>query len=148
MQYLIKKGKVTITIRKKKKGGLGKFIAGLGLGALAGVLFAPKAGSETRKELKAKLDELLEKLKDVDKKEVKEYVEAKIFEIKEALDDLDKEKVLKIAKKKASEIQDLADELVDYAIEKGTPILEKAAADVRAKAVEVTKEVLEKLEEK
>ena len=148
MQYLIKKGKVTITMSKKKKGGLGKFIAGLGLGALAGVLFAPKAGSETRKELKAKLDELLEKLKDVDKKEVKEYVEAKIFEIKEALDDLDKEKVLKIAKKKASEIQDLADELVDYAIEKGTPILEKAAADVRAKAVEVTKEVLEKLEEK
>ena len=146
MQYLIKKGKVTITMSKQKKGGLGKFIAGLGLGALAGVLFAPKAGSETRKELKAKLDELLEKLKDVDKKE--EYVEAKIFEIKEALDDLDKEKVLKIAKKKASEIQDLADELVDYAIEKGTPILEKAAADVRAKAVEVTKEVLEKLEEK
>ena len=148
MQYLIKKGKVTITMSKQKKGGLGKSIAGLGLGALAGVLFAPKAGSETRKELKAKLDELLEKLKDVDKKEVKEYVEAKIFEIKEALDDLDKEKVLKIAKKKASEIQDLADELVDYAIEKGTPILEKAAADVRAKAVEVTKEVLEKLEEK
>ena len=148
MQYLIKKGKVTITMSKQKKGGLGKFTAGLGLGALAGVLFAPKAGSETRKELKAKLDELLEKLKDVDKKEVKEYVEAKIFEIKEALDDLDKEKVLKIAKKKASEIQDLADELVDYAIEKGTPILEKAAADVRAKAVEVTKEVLEKLEEK
>ena len=133
---------------KQKKGVLGKFIAGLGLGALAGVLFAPKAGSETRKELKAKLDELLEKLKDVDKKEVKEYVEAKIFEIKEALDDLDKEKLLKIAKKKASESQDLADELVDCAIEKGTPILEKAAADVRAKAVEVTKEVLEKLEEK
>ena len=125
-----------------------RYPTSLGLGALAGVLFAPKAGSETRKELKAKLDELLEKLKDVDKKEVKEYVEAKIFEIKEALDDLDKEKVLKIAKKKASEIQDLADELVDYAIEKGTPILEKAAADVRAKAVEVTKEVLEKLEEK
>lgn len=148
MQYLIRKRKVTITMSKQKKGGLGKFIAGLGLGALAGVLFAPKAGSETRKELKAKLDELLEKLKDVDKKEVKEYVEAKIFEIKEALDDLDKEKVLKIAKKKASEIQDLADELVDYAIEKGTPILEKAAADVRAKAVDVTKEVLEKLEEK
>ena len=55
MQYLIKKGKVTITMSKQKKGGLGKFIAGLGLGALAGVLFAPKAGSETRKELKAKL---------------------------------------------------------------------------------------------
>ena len=38
--------------------------------------------------------------------------------------------------------------LVDYAIEKGTPVLESAAADVRAKAIDVTKEVLEKLENK
>lgn len=131
-----------------KKGGFGKFVAGLGFGALAGVLLAPKPGSETRKELKQKIDEMLDKTKDIDKEEVKEYIETKIFEIKEALTDLDKEKVAKIAKKKASEIQDLADELVDYAIEKGTPVLEKAASDVRAKAVCVTKEVLNKLEEK
>lgn len=31
--------------------GLGWFLAGLGLGALVGVLYAPKAGSETREEL-------------------------------------------------------------------------------------------------
>ena len=59
-----------------------------------------------------------------------------------------RKKVLKLAKKKAVEIQDMADELVDFAIEKGTPILESAAADVRAKAIDVTKEVLEKLEKK
>lgn len=133
---------------KKKKKGLGKFIAGLGLGAAVGVLFAPKAGSETRKELKVKMDALLNDLKKVDADEVKETIEAKIFEIKEALADLDKEKILKIAKKKVVEIQDMADELVDYAIEKGTPVLESAAADVRAKAIDVTKEVLEKLENK
>lgn len=133
---------------KKKKKGLGKFIAGLGLGAAVGVLFAPKAGSETRKELKVKMDALLNDLKNVDADEVKETIEAKIFEIKEALADLDKEKILKIAKKKVVEIQDMADELVDYAIEKGTPVLESAAADVRAKAIDVTKEVLEKLENK
>jgi hypothetical protein len=33
--------------------GLGWFLAGLGLGALAGVLYAPKAGKETREELVA-----------------------------------------------------------------------------------------------
>lgn len=32
-------------------GGLGWFLAGLGLGALAGVLYAPKAGRETREDL-------------------------------------------------------------------------------------------------
>lgn len=33
--------------------GLGWFLAGLGLGALVGVLYAPKAGKETREDLKA-----------------------------------------------------------------------------------------------
>ena len=71
----------------KKKHGFGKFLAGIGLGAAVGVLFAPKAGSETRKELKLKCDELHAKLNEVDANEVKESIEAKMFEIKEALED-------------------------------------------------------------
>jgi gas vesicle protein len=34
-------------------GGFGWFLAGLGIGALVGVLYAPKAGKETREDLKA-----------------------------------------------------------------------------------------------
>lgn len=34
-------------------GGLGWFLAGLGVGALVGVLYAPKAGKETREDLVA-----------------------------------------------------------------------------------------------
>ena len=67
----------------KKKGGFFKFLAGIGIGAAAGVLLAPKAGSETRKELKAQFEKMLEELKNVDVDEVKENVEAKVFEIKE-----------------------------------------------------------------
>ena len=130
----------------KKKRGLGKFLLGAGVGATLGVLFAPKKGSETRKELKQKMDELIEKVKNVDAKEVKENIEAKIFEIKTELEDLDKEKVLKIAKKKANDIKNMAEELVNYAIEKGTPVLEDAAVAVREKAIAVTREVLKKLE--
>lgn len=131
-----------------KKHGFGKFLAGIGIGAAAGVLFAPKNGSETRKDLKKYISQLLDEVKNVDVEEVKDNIEAKIFEIRESLTDLDKEKVQAIAKKKVKEVQDMADELVSYAVEKGTPILEEKAETVRKKAIDVTKEVLKKLEEK
>ena len=78
--------------------------------------------------------------------DVKFAIEMKVTEIKNELEDLDKEKVLKIAKKQASNLKDKADELVNYAIEKGTPVLEKAADAIREKTIVVTREILNKLE--
>lgn len=129
-----------------KEKGFGKFLAGAALGAGLGLLFAPKSGKDTRKELKQKMDEMLLKLKDVDAEEVKEEFEIKLYQMKSELEELDKEKVLKIAKKKASEIQEKAEELVNYAIEKGTPVLEKSATAIRETAISATKEVLARLE--
>ncbi len=133
-------------ILMSKKNGLGKFILGASIGAGIGFLFAPKKGSETRRELKKKMDELVDKARGIDIEEVKENIEIKIAEIREELSDLDKEKVLKIAKKKAKQVQDMAEELVQYAVSKGTPVLESSAEAVRQKAIEVTREVLNKLE--
>lgn len=130
-----------------KKKGLGKFIAGLAVGAGLGVLFAPKKGSETREDLKRKIEELIQKVKEIDKEELKAMIELKIDEIKLELEDLDKEKVLKIARDKGNQIKAKAEELVAIAKEKGTPILNKAAEEVREKAIAVVKEVLAKLEE-
>ena len=128
------------------KKGLGKFVLGTALGVGLGVLFAPESGEKTRKNLMKKMNELLDKLKEVDANEVKDEIEKKVVEIKDELADLDREKVLALAKEKAKVVGKKAEELVELAKEKGTPVLESAADSVRGEAIKVTKAVLDKLE--
>ncbi len=130
-----------------KEHGFGKFLTGALIGAGLGVLLAPKKGSETRKELKEKMDELVKEIKEIDYGEVKTHLLNKVNELKEELKDLDREKALAVAKAKASQIKDKAEELLEVAKEKGTPMVEKAAKEMKEKTVEVLKEVLAKLEE-
>lgn len=130
----------------KNSSGLGKFIAGAAIGAGLGLLFAPKKGSEIRAILKSKFDELMIQIKKIDVEEVKEEFEDRLQEIKEELADLDKEKVLDVAKEKAALVKKKTQELVDLAIDKGTPVLRDAAEEVRLKSIDVTKDVLKKLE--
>lgn len=135
-------------ILMSKKKGFGKFLVGAAIGAGLGVLFAPKKGSETRKELKVKIDELLENAKKINVEDIRDEFDNKLEIIKNELEDLDKEKVLKIAKQKAEELKKDAEELVELAVQKGTPVLCNIAEEIRLKAIEVTKEVLKKLENK
>ena len=133
-------------LMSKKKGNMKALLAGVGIGAGLGLLFAPKKGSELRKDLKNKLDELVGKVKEIELDEVKDEFFAKVDNIKAELEDLDKEKVLKIAKQKGEELKKKTGELVKLAKEKGTPVLENVANEVREKAIVVVKDVLNKLE--
>ena len=129
-----------------KKGGIGKFVAGMAVGAGLGLLFAPKSGAETRKELKKKIDELIKKLKNIDVKEIRDSFVKKIDDIKADLADLDKEKVLEIAKKKAEDIKTKLDNLMTEAKEKATPVVQKTVDDLRKKTIVVLKDTIKKLE--
>ena len=111
-----------------------------------GVIFNIALNYGGRDEIVKAVKNIVNQVKEIDPEDLKAEFDKKVAEIKEELEDLDKEKVLKIAKKKGNEIKKKADELVDLAVAKGTPVLKKAAEDVRDKAVEVTKDVQKKLE--
>ena len=130
-----------------KKSGLGKFILGAGIGAGIALLLAPQEGSKTRKELKIKLDELLDKAKQIDVDDVKADIIQRVEELRMGVKDLDKEKALEIAKSQAKKIEKKANELYEVAKEKSAPVIEKAAKEVKETALKAAKEVVNKLEE-
>lgn len=133
---------MTKIMSRRKKG----LLTGILIGAGLGVLFAPKKGSETRKDLANKLNELTEKVKEIELEDVKDTISKKITDLKNELADLDKEKIQAIARKKAEQIKNKAEELYVLAVEKGTPILEKSAEDIRNKTIELLNGTAEKLE--
>ena len=132
---------------RERKGGFGKFVGGLAIGAGLGLLFAPDNGKNTRRVLKKKVDELLDKLREVDLDEVKDELLFKAETLQAELASLDKEKAKDLALEQAQKIKEKAEELYKYAIEKSTPVVEKAADEVRKQALKVVKEIEGKLAE-
>ena len=131
-----------------KKKTVGALLTGALVGVGVGVLFAPRKGSETRKLVSKKIDQLCKQVKELDYEEVKIKIEEKINEIKDDLKDLDKEKVLEIAKEKSKVIKNKLDELYAYAKGKATPVIEDTIEDLRKACIKATKEITKKLEEK
>ena len=110
------------------------------------MLFAPKSGEVTRKELAEKASDLVKKLRETDYNEVKDNLVLKVQNLQDELADLDKEKVAEIARIKAEDIKKKADEIYKEAVKKGKPVVEKAAKDLKDKTVVFLKGVIDKLE--
>ena len=123
------------------------FLLGAGVGLALGLLFAPKSGKETREDLSKMLKDLIEKAKEIDVVEVKNAIIVKTKELQNTIRDLDKETAKQMILDKSREVKIKAQELVDLAIEKGTPLVEKTAKKVKTKTAELLKNTAEKLEE-
>ena len=128
-----------------KKSGFGKLLGGIAIGAGLGLLLSPDTGANNRKVLAKKIDELTKKLKEVDLDEVKDELLFKAEKLQAELSTLDKETAKEKVLEKAQVIKNKAEELYKIAIEKGTPVVEKAADEVRKSALKVVKEAEKKL---
>lgn len=135
-------------MKNKTKKGKCHFLLGALMGAGLGVLFAPAKGKETRKALKKKIDQLIAEVQQIDLEDIKEQFDLKIEEIQYELETLDQEKVIKLAKEKAKALKEKGEELFALAKEKGTPVLQETAQEVLEKVVEVSQDVIKKLETK
>ncbi len=122
------------------------FLLGAGVGVCLGLLFAPKSGKETRKDLADSINDLIEKAKEIDVEEVKNAIIVKAKELQTTLKDLDKETAKQMIVDKTNDIKIKAQELVDLAVEKGTPVVEKTAKKVKNKTAELLKSTASKLE--
>lgn len=84
---------------------LGKFIAGLGIGAAVGMLFAPKKGSELRDELKEKSSKAYDSAKNMTKEDVQEVLNKSIDEIKRAIDEFDMDEFKETTGQKLADVK-------------------------------------------
>ena len=96
-------------------------------GAGLGMMFAPKKGEDLRKDLKNKISELTEKIKNTSIKDIKENLQKSLYKIEKDLEDLDKEKVKKVAEKKAEEIKKELDKIIKTAKKKKDETITSAA---------------------
>lgn len=84
---------------------LGKFIAGIGIGTVIGMLCAPKKGSELRGELKEKSQDLYEKAQNMSREDLESLINNTVEEIKLAIDEFDAEEFKETSSAKLSEIK-------------------------------------------
>ena len=90
---------------------LGKFIAGVGIGAVIVMLCAPKKGSELRGELKEKSQDLYDKAQNMTKDDVESLINNTIEEIKLAIDEFDVDEFKDTAGEKLGDIKTKLEQL-------------------------------------
>ena len=120
---------------------IGKFITGLGMGALIGMLLAPKKGSELRSDFKDKSQELYDKAQNMTKDDVETLINDTIEEIKIKIDEFDVEDFKETIGEKLSEVKDKLDNL-------STSVKSSDEyADFKDSIAKISKKFMDKLDE-
>ena len=91
---------------------LGRFLTTLGIGALVGMLLAPKKGSELREELKGKGKETLDSAKEMTVEDYQKLISETIDSIKKTVDEFDVDDFKDSSLAKLNELKDKFDDVV------------------------------------
>ena len=120
---------------------LGKFLVGLGVGTVIGLLIAPKKGSELREDIKRETLNVYDNLKNLTKEDVEAMVGQTIESIKKTVDEFDLEEFKGTAGAKLSELEAKLEEFAAKVKESDQ------YAAVSANIADITGKVNEKIEE-
>lgn len=120
---------------------LGKFLVGLGVGTVIGLLIAPKKGSELREDIKRESLKTYDALKNLTKEDVEAMLGQTIETIKKTVDEFDMDEFKETA---TTKLADLEEKLESFAIK----VRESDQyAAVSANVAELTSKVNAKVEE-
>lgn len=132
-------------MKKEKLKILTAVIGGALVGGAAGVLFAPRKGSETREKIKDAFTDLKIKVQKIDKEDIKDYIEKKLEDLDLEIAKLDELDSYKKAKKQAKLVIKKIDKLIKYTKKKGLEEFEDLTAELKEKAEEISEEILTNL---
>lgn len=92
---------------------IGRFIAGIGIGTVIGMLLAPKKGSELREDIKEKSQELYDKAQNMTKEDVETLINNAFEEIKLIIDEFDVEEFKEATGNKLAEVKTKLEQLAN-----------------------------------
>ncbi len=132
-------------MKKEKLKILTAVLGGALVGGAAGVLFAPRKGSETREKIKDAFTDLKIKVQKIDKEDIKDYIEKQLEDLDSEIAKLDELDSYKKAKKQAKKVIKKIDKLIKYTKKKGMEEFEDLTTELREKAEEISEEILTNL---
>ena len=128
---------------------IGKFIAGVGIGTVIGMLLAPKKGSELRQDLKDKSHELYDKAQNMTKEDIETLVNNTIEEIKQAIEEFDLDEFKEATGAKLSNSIKSSDEYANFkeAVNKVSTDLTSTISEIKTKIQDKDFDAIQKLDD-
>lgn len=120
---------------------ISKFVLGLGIGVVAGMLTAPKKGSELVDDIKTNSKKVYDKTKNLTKEDVIEAIGIASDKLKIAVEEFDSDKAKASTKEKIDTVKTSIDELVIKAKEN------ESCQDVLARIETLSSKAMEKIAE-